>query len=67
VEKELAQIIGPLAPIVLDDHISGLGESRDAFPKDKMPELIELLSNEITDARKMIDFQKSMLSIIRNI
>ena len=67
VEKELAQIIGPLAPIVLDDHISGLGESRDAFPKEKMPELIELLSNEITDAKKMIDFQKSMLSVIKNI
>ena len=66
VEKELAQIIGPLAPIVLDDHIGGLGENREAFPKDKMPELIELLSNEITDPRKMIDFQKTMLGLIRN-
>ncbi|MBP7864641.1 MAG: DUF4388 domain-containing protein [Acidobacteria bacterium] len=66
VERELARNIGPLAAIVLDDHIQSLGESRDAFPKDKLPELIENLSTEINDPRKMIDFQKNMLDIIKN-
>ena len=66
VEKELARIIGPLAAIVLDDSIQSLGESRDAFPKDKLPDLVENLSNEISDPRKLIDFQKNMLEIIKN-
>lgn len=67
VEKELAKIIGPLAPIVLDDHIANLKESQDAFPKEKLPELIESLSREITDPKKLIEFQKNMLDIIQNI
>lgn len=67
IEKEMARYIGPLAPIVLDDHISEMGERRDAFPKDKLPELAELLSGEITDPRKVIEFQKNMLDIIKNV
>lgn len=67
VEKELAKIIGPLAPIVLDDHVANLKESQDAFPKEKLPELIESLSREITDPKKLIEFQKNMLDIIKNI
>ncbi len=67
IEKELAQIIGPLAPIVLDDSITDVGENRDSFPKDKLPDLIEMLSREISDPKKLIDFQKHMLDLIKNI
>ena len=66
VERALAQNVGPLAPIILDDSIGSLNESREAFPKEKLPELVELLSNEIKDPRKLIEFQKNMLEIIRN-
>ncbi|HNR38303.1 MAG TPA: DUF4388 domain-containing protein [Acidobacteriota bacterium] len=67
IEREMAKVIGPLAPIVMDDHIGNLGESREAFPKDKLPELIELLSGEINDPKKMIDFQRNMLEMIKNV
>lgn len=66
IEKALAQNVGPLAPIMLDDSIAALGETRDAFPKEKLPELVEQLSNEISDPKRLIDFQKNMLEIIRN-
>lgn len=66
VERELAVFVGPLAPIILDDSIAGLGENRDAFPKEKLPELVESLSSEISDPKKQIEFQKSMLETIKN-
>lgn len=66
VEKELARMIGPLAPIILDDHIAALGDSRESFPKEKLAELVETLLGEISDPKKNIEFQKSMLSIIKN-
>jgi len=67
IEKELAKIIGPMAPIELEDQIVKMGESLDAFPKEKLPDLVENLSAVINDPKKLIDFQKNMLEIIKNI
>ena len=67
IEKELAKIIGPMAPIELEEQVAALGESFDEFPKEKLPDLVENLSQVITDSRKLIEFQKNMLDIIKNI
>ena len=51
--EHLTLSIGPIAPIVMRDHIKALGESTEKFPKRRVAELIEMLSNEIahTDLR----------------
>jgi len=67
IEKELAKIIGPMAPIELDDQIADMGESRDTLSKDKLPDLVEVLSGIINDPKKLIGFQKTMLEIIKKI
>jgi len=67
IEKEFAQIIGAMAPIIIDDQIEALGEKREAFPKEKLPELIEQLSQEISNPKKLIEFQKNMLDLIKTI
>src|SRR6266849_2215297 len=52
--------MGPMAQLVLRDQISGLGESRDAFPQVKLKELIERLSREILNEAMKTHFQDMM-------
>jgi len=47
--SNLTDALGPIAPIVLRDRIAELGETEDAFPKKRLGELLELVSQEISD------------------
>ncbi len=67
ISQRLAEVVGPLAEIIVDDAIKDLGEDKFAFPKEKLPDLVDLLSKEINDPQKLIDFQKDMLNLIKNI
>jgi DNA-binding transcriptional ArsR family regulator len=67
VENELIQLIGPVASIIMDDVIEGFGESRGAFPKDKVAALVEGISNEIYDPAKQVSFQKFMFKQIKSL
>jgi hypothetical protein len=67
VENELIQLIGPVASIIIDDVIEGLGEGRSNFPKDKMPALVEGITNEIYDPQKQVSFQQFMLRQIKSL
>jgi hypothetical protein len=64
-ENELVQLIGPVASIIIDDVIEGFGETRMSFPKDKVPGLVEGISNEIYDPAKQVAFQQLMLKKIK--
>ncbi len=64
--KQLASAIGPLAEIVIDEEIDGLGESRDDFPRDRVPDLVERVSQAIPDDARRLRFQQVMLENIRN-
>jgi hypothetical protein len=65
VEKELAEIIGPVAPVILDEEIKDLGEERNSFPVEKVSLLVEKVSGEIADATQRIAFQKTALGALR--
>ena len=66
-EHVLVQYIGPIAPYIIDDSLADLGEVKENFNVEKIPILIEALSQEITDDKKRAEFQKDMLSRIKNI
>jgi chromosome segregation ATPase len=58
VTKELAEINGPLAPMIVRDHVKALGESIEKFPKKRVSELVKVLSEEITDEKVKNSFRK---------
>lgn len=52
--------MGPMAHLVLRDQIAALGESRDAFPRIKLNQLVELVSREILNETMRDRFQNMM-------
>ena len=52
--------MGPMAPLVLRDQLSALGESQDAFPQPKLSQLVELVSREILNETMRRRFQDMM-------
>lgn len=65
--RELARAIGPLAQIILDEEMDKLGETRTEFPVDRIPDLVERVSEAIDDDTKRITFQQVMLEAIRKL
>jgi len=57
VTHELAEINGPLADIMISDHVASLGESMEKFPKTRVTELVKILSEEIADENLKIGFR----------
>jgi chromosome segregation ATPase len=58
VTKELAEINGPLASMIIRDQVTALGESIEKFPKKRVTELAKILSEEITDEKVKSAFRK---------
>jgi chromosome segregation ATPase len=55
--QELAMIIGPRAPMIVREHVTSLGESMEKFPKQRLAELLEILSKEIVNEPLRIGFR----------
>jgi capsular exopolysaccharide synthesis family protein len=64
--KALLDAVGPVAPLILRDHIALLGESQDAFPKSRVDELVKLIAPEILHAELRSRFQKDISEEMRN-
>ena len=47
--QELTEIIGPKAPAFAREHVAALGESIEKFPKSRLAELLEILSQDIVN------------------
>ena len=62
----LTDMIGPMAPFVLQDQIQWLGESHDSFPEAKLDELIGLISREISDGKLRNKFEEHVFQEISN-
>ncbi|MHB8110235.1 MAG: DUF4388 domain-containing protein [Syntrophorhabdaceae bacterium] len=60
IENELKKIMGPIAPIVIDDKLEEFAESRDSFPEDRLPSFVQAIGEEIPDASKRTQFAKYM-------
>lgn len=60
-EATLILLIGPVASYLINDVLWDLNETKENLIKDKVPLLIESISQEISDEEKSIKFQQEML------
>jgi hypothetical protein len=58
--RELTQVLGPMASVVVRDRVASLGESMEKFPKDRVPELLETISQEILDDNGKATFRERL-------
>ncbi|MDH4136812.1 MAG: roadblock/LC7 domain-containing protein [Anaerolineae bacterium] len=63
-EHELTKVMGPVATLIIDDGVAALGAAKDAFPRNRLAELVEKVSSEITDEDKRANFQQTVLEAI---
>jgi succinoglycan biosynthesis transport protein ExoP len=59
--------VGPIAPLIVRDHIGLLGESPDAFPTARVEELVKSIEPEILHPEIKLRFQKKIAEEIRNL
>jgi hypothetical protein len=64
VEKELKNVMGPIASILIDDLLTEFGENKESFPQDRALTFVETLSKEVSDERKRREFKKTMMEFI---
>jgi hypothetical protein len=57
---EVAGVMSPLATLIVREHVEGLGESVQKFPKTRFSELLDSLSKELLDEKRQIDFRKRL-------
>ncbi|MFO7817318.1 MAG: hypothetical protein ACQES5_04780 [Thermodesulfobacteriota bacterium] len=66
-EKELSRHIGPIASAVIDDELASLNNSRESISKDKLYSLVEKIASEIDSQSGKVQFQNTMLDMIKSI
>jgi hypothetical protein len=67
VQRELRWVMGPMAQVVIEDNIADMDEQISVFPRDRAAELVEGISNEISDDAKRIEFQRKMVDMLKKI
>jgi len=63
-ETELKRMIGPLAPLIISDKLSELGETKDSLGQDQASSFIEALSEDISYESKRKEFLKTMTDFL---
>ncbi len=66
-EKTLTAIVGPVAPYVIEDMLTDLDYNRNRLPAKDVAELVENISEEISDEEKKIEFLSQMLETIKKL
>jgi hypothetical protein len=61
IEGELKNIMGPVATFLIDDKLTEFGETKEAFPKDRVLSFVDMLSEEIPNEKKKKEFRKTMM------
>ncbi|HWP58303.1 MAG TPA: polysaccharide biosynthesis tyrosine autokinase [Candidatus Acidoferrales bacterium] len=61
----LSEVIGPAAFTVVKEQVANLGYSMDAFPKARVGELTQLVSQEILENKLKVRFLRAMSEEIR--
>ncbi len=62
----LAVAMGPMAEILIEDEIQAMGIDKDEIPAHRGAELVDVLAREIPRDEKRIQFQQTMLKILKN-
>ncbi len=60
---EMTLLLGPVAGIILEDVLKMMHYNRENFEKYRLPVFIDLLTNQIDDPVKQIEFQKRIYSL----
>ena len=64
VETELKKVIGPLAPLIMNDKLSDLNETKDSLGQDQGLSFVEKLSEEISNDSKKKEFLRIMTDFL---
>jgi hypothetical protein len=64
VETELKRVIGPLAPLILNDKLSDVGETRESLGQEQALSFIEKLSEDISNDSKKKEFLRIMTDFL---
>ena len=64
VEAELRKVIGPMAPIIIDDKLSDLGATKESLAQDETLSFIEKLSEDISRDAKKKEFLRVMTDFL---
>ena len=64
-EAKSKEALGPMAPVVITEHIHALGEYSRSFPKAKLETLIKRISKEIVNDSHRMGFEKAMSAEIK--
>lgn len=65
--RALTEAMGPMATLVLDEHVAAMGESMGAFPKKYLDRLVEITSLEILGETMKAKFQRRMAKEIHRL
>jgi len=63
---EMTYLLGPVAGIVVNDVLDVMRKDRNNFEKKYLASLIDLLTNQIDDPIKQIEFQKSIYKSVKS-
>jgi len=58
ITRELTEVLGPIASMIIRDHVESCGESMGKFPKARVPELLQIISQEILDEDRKVRFRE---------
>ena len=61
----MARMVGPIAPILIEDAVADLGHEQSNFPIPRVAELIDALSVEIQQKEKRLAFQQGMMKMLK--
>jgi predicted phosphatase len=64
VETELKRVIGPMAPLIMNDKLSDLNETKDSLGQDQALSFVEKLSEEISNDSKKKEFLRIMTDFL---
>ena len=59
--------MGPMAPLVLLEHISALGETLESFPQARLEELVQRLCKEIVTDSFRQQFEEEMAKLTSDV
>jgi hypothetical protein len=60
----LKRVIGPMAPLIMNDKLSDLNETKDSLGQDQALSFVEKLCEEITNDSKKKEFLRIMTDFL---
>jgi hypothetical protein len=61
--RELSEFFGPMASVIVHDHVVSLGESIEKFPRARTADLLDIVSQEISDKKLRASFRDRMAKL----